>query len=122
MTVLLQVLEGLKEQYSRIILLDMLGYGFSDKPVSDTLGLFQLRKATSHEKFVFGISCADPKIFLKWVGGGGPASDQEGSSFRPGWVLQIFTFSKTIPCRSSEDPDSFPPPPPLDPRMGFRPG
>ena len=31
---LIQVLEGLKEQYSKIILLDMLGYGFSDKPVS----------------------------------------------------------------------------------------
>lgn len=28
----IKVLEGLKEQYSKIILLDMLGYGFSDKP------------------------------------------------------------------------------------------
>lgn len=28
----IKVLDGLKEQYSRVILLDMLGFGFSDKP------------------------------------------------------------------------------------------
>lgn len=28
----IKILDGLKEQYSRIVLLDMLGYGFSDKP------------------------------------------------------------------------------------------
>ena len=34
-----------------------------------------------------------PKKFLKE----GPGSDQGGSSFRPGWVGQIFAISKPIP-------------------------
>jgi len=30
-----QVLDGLKEQYERVVMVDMLGFGLSDKPVSE---------------------------------------------------------------------------------------